>query len=153
MHYKVAAFFHLKPPEGTPTPKWIAMRELKNLRNANLEMQKYMCPLYEAIINDELPQFFCAELKRKSENSFFPPYEEAYSVHRNRLVGISSTLHSIMNERLIKDLNVIAAINNFFHYDWSAFRGENLTTPEEKELINKILDLVIVYLKREYKLE
>ena len=165
MHYKVAAFFHLKPPEGTPTPKWVARRSLKNLRKASQEEIAAFRPLYEAIMSNKLPQYCLAALKQFKSYSDALPSEAAVGewhpdypkmkCRAHAILGIAMKFDLCVDERLIKSEHVSNAIERYKKHEWSYYKGKHVsrTTPEEIKLINDTLDIVIDYLKTTYKLE
>ena len=172
LHYWVAALFHLKPPKNSPTPKWRARVGLRTLRKSGPDEIKVFKPYFEAIINGKVPEYRLGLLKQFKDYSDDLPFHEDkdkrlalvwnhpsypnFKCRGNVLCGISMGLQGVVYEGLVKDPAVILAINNFRYHNFNAFRGnkgEYWTTPDEIAFINRTLDTVIDYLKREYKLE
>ena len=165
MHYKVAAFFHLKPPEGTPTPKWMARRALKTARQCDQRTCESVSSFCEAVLSGKLPQYYFSELKRfKSYSDALPseglvgewhPDYPNMKCKGNTIIGISLTLQATADEGLIKSEYVLNAIERYKLQDWSFHKGKYIsrTTPEEIKLINDTLDTVMGYLESEYGLE
>jgi len=164
MHCKVAAFFHLKPPEGAPTPKWMARRALKNAGQCDPQAYGSLRPLYEAVLSGKLPQYYFSELKRfKSYSDALPseglvgewhPDYPFMKCRGNTIICISLALQATADEGLIKSECVLNAIERYRAQDWGFHKGKHIsrTTPEEIKLINDTLDIVIGYLEREYNL-
>lgn len=170
LHYALAALLHLQPPKNSPTPRWRARRSLKLIKKSNPHLYVYVRPFYESVINNRLPQHYYDELKkRRNYSDDLPFHEDAFErlelalnhpeypflkCRGNTIVGIGLKLTSAIDERIIKDPSVIAAILDFRQHDWNAFKGKGKywTTPAEIEYINKTLDLVIDCLKRTYNL-
>ncbi|MCX6770582.1 MAG: hypothetical protein NTX79_00855 [Candidatus Micrarchaeota archaeon] len=159
MHYKIAAFFHLQPPKGTPTPKWIARRSLNSL-----PLNDSACPFFQAVINRKLPQYYLIDLlEYKSRGDDLPnglvratdPRCHKLKCTAHSILGIKSAFAALLRERLINDPSVAGAIESYRTYDFNAFKGSHklMTTSSEILFINETLDLVIGYLKREYKLQ
>ncbi len=163
-------YIHLKlenirfKPKGASTTKRMARRGLRNAEKGNPQVYDSLAPFYKAVLGGKLPQYYLDTLKEyKARSDDLPPELLSVTDPRygkmkcldNAIVGLSLTLQGTIEEGLVNDPSIMAAIEKFTKHNWNAFKGvgKAMTTPEEIKLINDTLDIVIGYLKTKYKLE
>jgi hypothetical protein len=133
---------------------------------------------FEAIVNNQLPKYYLEQLlEKRSYSDDLPepaisPDHPNYKFERlaardnhpaypklkcrgNAICEISMTLRASVDDKVVTGEEALKAIDDFMSHDWNyckGGKGENWTTPEEIQLINKTLDTVISCIKDDYKL-
>lgn len=114
----------------------------------------------EAIMNNELPQYFLDQFHRRLQYSDDLPEKRLVSIWHPEfpymkcrgmfITETSAKLNSCIKHQVISDPQVVKAISDFDNRDWE-FRkgglGEVWTTQEEIDFINSTLTLVTQHIE------
>ncbi|AKM79391.1 MAG: hypothetical protein UX85_C0002G0086 [Candidatus Beckwithbacteria bacterium GW2011_GWB1_47_15] len=120
---------------------------------------------YEAIVNGTLPEFYLHSFQVYRGYSDALPdqlvdgFNSEYPLMKCRthfLTGLMNRLKHSVEDEIITDTGMAVTIDEFCQFDWQANRSgsksEFMTTPNEIEKINSMLDLIVSHLKQKYDL-
>jgi len=131
---------------------------------SRLKKDDELVPFFKAVIDGKAPQYFFGRLKIfKSYRDDLPPEKlkagSNAKCRGNAIAGIRGDLEALVEQGLVKDGAVLSAIEEYLNHEWNCckpYYGKDnwmRTSPEEMALINRTLDIVMDYLKREYNLQ